>query len=300
MTAPATAQPAAAPRFEPAIMRRKLNGTIFYGLCLGAIFVLLLALLLMLFDVLSTGLPWLNVDFLTGVPSRRPTEAGILPAIIGSIMISVLVAIIAFPIGIGAAVYFAEYSRDTRLNRLLRTNINNLAGVPSIVYGIFGLALFVRILQLGTTLIAGALTLALVILPIVIIASIEALKAVPDSQREGAYALGASRWQMVRGSVVPAASPGILTGVILAMARAIGETAPLILVGAAIFVTFMPQPFEGGYTVLPMQVLNWSTLPQEEFHGLAAATIIVILVLMLILNLLAVVVRIRLSRHIRW
>jgi phosphate transport system permease protein len=291
---------AAAPRFEPNVARRKLTGTLFYGACLAAIGILMLTLLLILADVLIKGLPWLDWDFLTSYPSRRPAQAGILPALVGSILIATLVGIFTFPAGVAAAIYFVEYAGDTRLNRLLQTNISNLAGVPSIIYGIFGLALFVRFMSLGPTILSGALTLTLLILPIVIIASIEALKAVPDAQREGAYALGASRWQMVRGTVVPAAAPGIMTGIILAMARAIGETAPLIVVGAATFVAFIPQPFEGQFTVLPIQAFDWATRPQADFQGITAATIIVILILMFILNLLAILVRARLSRHIQW
>ncbi len=288
------------PRFRPALTRRKLSGNIFLGLCLLAIVILLLALVLLLFDVLREGLPWLDGQFLTGVPSRRPKDAGILPAIVGSLQVTIIVGLIAFPVGVAAAIYLQEYARDSFANRLLRTNISNLAGVPSIIYGIFGLALFVHALSFGYTLISGALTLVLLILPVVILASAEALRAVPDSQREGAYALGASRWQMVRGAVLPGAAPGIMTGIILSMARAIGETAPLILVGAVTFVTFIPQPFEGGYTVLPIQVFQWASRPQADFQGIAAATIIVILVLMLILNALAVVIRARLSRNIQW
>ena len=281
-------------------MRRRLTGTVFLGACLAAIGLLLLTLILLLWDVLLQGLPWLDTGFLTGGPSRRTEIAGIFPALIGSLEISVLVGLMAFPTGVAAAIYLTEYASTSRLTSLLRTNISNLSGVPSVIYGILGLALFVRIAGFGFTVISGALTITLLILPVVIIASIEAIKAVPDAQREGAYALGASRWQMVRQSVLPAAAPGIMTGIILAMARAIGETAPLILVGAFTFVTFVPQPFSGGYTVLPIQVYDWATRPQAEFHGLAAAAIIVILVLMLVLNALALLVRARLSRHIQW
>jgi phosphate transport system permease protein len=288
------------PLFEPSLGRRRLSGTIFLGLCLLAIFILLLALVLLVFDILREGLPWLDPEFLTGVPSRRPKEAGILPAIVGSLQIAIIVGLIAFPVGVAAAIYLQEYAGDSFVNRLLRTNISNLAGVPSIIYGIFGLALFVHALGFGYTLISGALTLALLVLPVVILASAEALRAVPDSQREGAYALGASRWQMVSGTIVPAAAPGIMTGIILSMARAIGETAPLILIGAVTFVTFLPQPFEGGYTVLPIQVFQWASRPQADFQGIAAATIIVILVLMLALNALALFIRVRLSRNIQW
>jgi phosphate transport system permease protein len=298
-TAP-TAVPAPEVRFEPALMRRKLTGTIFYGACMLAIGILLLALVMLLFDVLVRGLPWLDPQFVTGVPSRRPANAGILPALFGSFEVGVIVGVITFPIGVAAAIYLTEYSSDNWLNRLLQTNISNLAGVPSIIYGILGLALFVRLLGFGSTVLAAGLTLTLLILPVVIIASIEAIKAVPAAQREGAYALGATRWQMVKGSVLPAAAPGIMTGIILAMARAIGEAAPLILIGAFAFVTFLPNPISGAYTVLPIQIFDWARRPQADFAAIAAAAIIVILLLMLLLNALALIVRIRLSRHIQW
>ena len=296
----ATDAPAVVPRFEPNLMRRKLNGTLFYGACLGAIVILMVVLGLLLYDVLVKGLPWLDLQFLTGVPSARPARAGILPAMVGTLEVGVLVALFTFPTGVAAAIYLSEYASDSRLNRLLQMNISNLAGVPSIIYGIFGLALFVRLLGMGPTVLAAALTLSLLILPVVIISSIEALKAVPHSQREGAYALGATRWQMVSGSVLPAAAPGVMTGIILAMARAIGEAAPLLVVGAFVFVTFLPQPFEGQYTVLPIQVYQWAVRPQDDFQGISAATIIVLLVIMFALNALALVLRARLSRHINW
>jgi phosphate transport system permease protein len=287
-------------RFDTRLARRRLAGTIFLGACVAAIGLLMIALALLLVDVFGRGIPWLSLDFLTGAPSRRPQSAGILPALVGSIEIGLIVGLVTFPVGVAAAIYLHEYAGDTRLNRLLQTNIANLAGVPSIIYGIFGLALFVRVLALGDTLMAGALTIVLLILPIVIIASIEALRAVPNSQREGAYALGATRWQMVRGTVLPAAAPGLLTGIILAMARAIGEAAPLILVGAVTFVTFLPTPFQDGYTVLPIQIYQWAKRPQEDFQGIAAATIIVVLVVMLLLNALALLLRARLSRNSQW
>jgi phosphate transport system permease protein len=290
----------AVPRFEPALMRRKLTGTLFYGACLVAIGILLLALVALLIDVFARGLPWLDTQFLTGVPSRRPERAGILPALIGSLQVGVFVGLFSFPTGVAAAMYLTEYARDSWVNRLLQTNISNLAGVPSIIYGILGLALFVRLLGLGPTSLAAGLTMTLLILPVVIIASIEALRAVPEAQREGAYALGATRWQMVSRSVFPAAAPGIMTGLILAMARAIGEAAPLLLIGASVFVTFLPDPLHGGYTVLPIQVLQWAQRPQADFQGVSAAAIIVILALIFVLNALALVVRARLSRHIQW
>jgi phosphate transport system permease protein len=295
-----TTRAAELPRFEPALMRRKLNGTLFYGACLLAVGVLLLALLTLLVDVFVRALPWLDIEFLTSYPSSRPARAGVLPAMVGTIEIGLIVGLVTFPIGVAAAIYLVEYAPDSRLTRLLQTNISNLAGVPSIIYGILGLGLFVRTLAMGPTILSAALTLSLLILPIVIIASIEALKAVPQAQREGAYALGATRWQMVRRSVLPAAAPGIMTGIILAMARAIGEAAPLILIGAFTFVTFLPNPFEGQYTVLPIQIFGWARRPQAEFQGISAAAIVVMLVLVFALNALALIVRARLSRHIQW
>ena len=287
-----------APAFDEALVRRRLAGALVYGACLAAVGVLLGALVLLLVDVVAHGLPWLDPDFLTGVPSRRPERAGIFPALVGSLQIGLLVIVLSVPIGVAAAVYLAEYAGESRLNRLLQANLANLAGIPSVIYGIFGLALFVRLLGLGPTLLAGALTLTLLILPIVVIAAIEALRAVPSSQREAAYALGATRWQVVRGAVLPAAGPGIVTGVILALGRAIGETAPLVLVGAFTFVTFVPNPVAGGYTVLPIQVLQWAIRPQDDFQGISAAAILVVLGLVVALNALALVVRVRLARHL--
>lgn len=284
---------------EPALGRRHLAGRLFVGACLLAIGLLLLTLVLLLIDVLR-GVPWLDVQFLTSYPSRRPAQAGVLPALLGSIELGLIVAAVTFPVGVSAAIYLHEYAQDSRVTRLLRTNIANLAGVPSIIYGIFGLAVFVRALALGTSILAGALTLALLILPVVIVASLEALRAVPNAQREGALALGATRWQMVRGSVLPAAAPGIVTGIILAMARAIGEAAPLILVGAVGFVTFLPTPLQAGYTVLPIMVFDWASRPQADFQNIAAAAILVILALMVILNVLALALRVRLAKNIQW
>jgi phosphate transport system permease protein len=281
-------------------MRRRLTGTLFYGACVVALGLTMLALVLLLYDVLIRGVPLLRPDFVTGVPSRFPERAGILPALVGSVQMGLLVGLISFPIGVAAAVYLEEYARGRWWVGLLRTNIANLAGVPSIIYGIFGLALFVRALGMGPVLLAGALTLSLLILPVVIIAAMEAIRAVPDSQREAGYALGATRWQMVRDTVLPAAGPGILTGLILAMARAVGETAPLILIGAVTFVTYLPSPIEGGYTVLPIQIFQWASRPQEGFQMISASSIIVLLLLLLALNALALIVRARLSRHIQW
>ena len=281
--------------------RRKVANALFGLLAFLAIFASLVTLVALLIDVVARGGSSVDLQFFTSAPSRIPAKAGILPALVGTLWVTTLVAIMTFPIGVAAAIYLEEYAGRGRWSRLLRINISNLAGVPSIVYGIFGLALFVRFLGLGRTVFAAALTLSLLILPVVIISSMEAIRAVPPSQREAAYALGATRWQMVRRALLPAAAPGILTGIVLAVGRAVGETAPLILIGAVTFVTFVPvNPFEDKYTVLPIQIFNWAGRPQAAFQEISAAAILVLLVLMFLLNLVAIILRARLSRTIQW
>jgi phosphate transport system permease protein len=281
--------------------RRKVANALFGLLAFFAIFASLITLVGLLVDVVVRGGGSIDLQFFTSAPSRIPEKAGIFPALIGTLWVTTLVAIMTFPIGVAAAIYLEEYAGRGRWSRLLRINISNLAGVPSIVYGIFGLALFVRLLGLGRTVFAAALTLSLLILPVVIISSMEAIRAVPPSQREAAYALGATRWQMVRRALLPAAAPGILTGIVLAVGRAVGETAPLILIGAVTFVTFVPvNPFEDKYTVLPIQIYNWAGRPQAAFLEISAAAILVLLVLMFLLNLVAIILRARLSRTIQW
>jgi phosphate transport system permease protein len=249
-------------------------------------------------DEFSDGLPRLGWDFLTSFPSRKPVNAGILAAIVGSLWLLVLTALVAFPIGVGAAIYLEEYSTQSRLQRLIEINIANLAGVPSIIYGLLGLELFVRVLHPitgGRSVLAGALTMALLVMPIVIIAAREALRAVANSQRQAAYALGATRWQVTSRVVVPAALPGILTGTILALSRAVGETAPLITMGALTYVAFLPELSLSGlqspFTVLPIQIFNWVSRPQAGFHVNAAAGIIVLLVVLLVMNAAAIILR---------
>jgi phosphate transport system permease protein len=281
--------------------RRKVKNALFSLLALAAIFISMVTLAGLLIDLVGRGGSSLDTQFLTSSPSRIPAKAGILPALVGTLWVTLLVALITLPIGIGAAIYLEEYAGRGRIARLSKINISNLAGVPSIVYGIFGLAIFVRGLDLGRTVFAASLTLSLLILPVVIISSAEALKAVPPSQREAAYALGATRWQVIRRALLPAAAPGILTGIVLAVARAVGETAPLILIGAVTFVTFVPtNPFEDKYTVLPIQIFNWANRPQEAFLEISAAAILVLIALMLLLNGAAIYLRARLSRGLQW
>jgi phosphate transport system permease protein len=266
-------------------------GTVFAWVCGAATLVGVLALAVLLADVLVDGLGALDRDFLTSFASRLPERAGIKAALWGSIWILGLTAVISFPLGVGAAIYLEEYAPDGWLTRAIQTNISNLAGVPSIVYGILGLALFVRALGLERSLLSGALTLSLLILPVIIIASQEAIRGVPDTIRQAAYGLGATRWQTIRTQVLPMALPGILTGTILALSRAVGETAPLIMIGAVSFIAFTPDGVMDAFTVLPLQIYSWVTRPQDEFQTLAAGAIIVLLVILLSMNAVAIYVR---------
>lgn len=278
-------------RFRPRARYRRAIGGIFAALFLAATLVGIVALAIMLVDLVRDGAGSLSWKFLISYPSRFATRAGILPALAGSLWVLVLTAVFSFPIGVGTAIWLEEYAPRNRITAVIQTNIANLAGVPSIVFGILGLALFVRALALGRSVVAGALTLTLLILPIIIISAQEAIRAVPNSIRQGALALGATRWQTVRYQVLPMALPGILTGTILALSRAVGETAPLILVGALAFVPFVPRSPTDGFTVLPIQIFNWISRPQPEFHHLAAAGILVLLVVLLGLNAAAVLLR---------
>ena len=264
--------------------RSRLADLVLHGLGLGATLIGLLVLAILLADILRDGLGRLSWDFLTGLPSRRAESAGIFPALAGTVWVIAVTTVLAVPIGIGAAVYLEEYGDRGWWARLIEINIANLAGVPSVIYGLLALGLFVRTLGFGRSVLAGAATLALLVLPVVILASREALRAVPPSLREGSYALGATRWQTVWHQVLPVALPGMLTGTILALSRAIGETAPLLAIGALTYVPFAPDGIRSPFTVLPIQVFNWMSRPQEAFLENAAAGIMVLLVLLLGMN----------------
>ena len=257
--------------------------------------VVLLAILLS--DVVRKGHGWVDWQFLQSFSSRFVEKAGIKAALAGSLWLVGLTAGISIPIGVGAAVYLEEYATRNRLFRIIEVNIANLAGVPSIVYGMLGLAVFVRWMELGRSLVAGSLTLSLLILPVIIIASREAIRAVPPSLRHASYALGATRWQTVRHHVLPVALPGIVTGVILALSRAIGETAPLVIVGALTYVAFTPEGPMDDFTALPIQIFNWASRPQAEFHELAAGGILVLLLVLLVMNGTAALIRFRSQRN---
>lgn len=271
--------------------RRKWMGRAFFGLCLLSVAIalgMLAVLLVYLFIQGITGIDW---GFLTSFASRHPDKAGIKAAMLGSIYVVIVAGAVSFTLGVATALYLEEYAARSKFARIAKINIANLAGVPSIVYGILGLQIFVHSLHLGKSVLAGGFTLGLLVLPIVIVAASEAVRAVPPSFREGSYALGATRWQVIWYMVIPQAFPGILTGVILAVSRAIGETAPLIAMGALTFVPFTPDSPLSRFTVLPIQIFNWTSRPQTGFQEAAAAGIIVLLVILLVMNAGAVILR---------
>ena len=282
---------AQAQSFDRKTKLRKTQGAVFYIIFLGAVLVGIVGLVTLLVQVLIQGVPWLSLHLLTDYPSRHPEQAGLKAAIFGTIWIMGLTAAFTIPIGVSAAVYLEEYAPRNWLTTVLEINISNLAGVPSIVYGLLGLGLFVQLMALGKTVIAGAMTLTLLVLPIVILASREAIRAVPSTYREAAYALGADQWQVIRSVVLPAASPGILTGTILAMSRAIGEAAPIVVISGLVYLTFVPSGPLDRFTALPLQIFNWASRPQEDFRDLAAAGIIVLLVVLLTMNAVSIVLR---------
>ncbi|MCX7593653.1 MAG: phosphate ABC transporter permease PstA [Fischerella sp.] len=288
-------------KFRTKLSIRYSLDRIFKVLLWIATFVGIVVLIILIADVLLDGLPRLNWSFLTSFPSRRPSQAGILSALVGSLWLLVLVALFSFPLGVGAGIFLEEYAEDNWFTRLIEINIANLAAVPSIIYGLLGLALFVRLMEPitgGRSLLAGALTLTLLILPTIIIATREALRAVPNSLRLAGYALGATRWQVIREQVLPLALPGILTGTILALSRAIGETASLITIGALTYIAFLPEGLQSPFTALPIQIYNWVSRPQTAFHDIAATGIIVLMVLLLLMNATAIFVRDKFQKRI--
>ena len=284
-------------QLNPRLRFRKFLGGLAYIGFLAAILVGLLGLVVLLGQVLVQGLPWLSWHFLTDFPSRFPEIAGMRSAIFGSVWILGLTFIFTVPVGVGAAIYLEEYAPKNWFTRVIEINISNLAGVPSIVYGLLGLALFIEILQMGRIIVAGALTMSLLVMPIVIIAAREAIKAVPQTYREASYGLGATKFQTLKEIVLPHATPGIMTGTILAMSRAIGEAAPMIAISALVYITFTPTSPLDQFTVMPIQIFNWVADPRPGFRGLAAAGIIVLLVILLTMNTVAIYVRNRTQKR---
>jgi phosphate transport system permease protein len=269
----------------------------FIFLCRTVTYSAIIILGILLFHIAKEGFAWLNIDFLSNFPSRFPEKAGIKSALYGSLWLITMTALISAPLGIATAFYLEEYAPKKTFMRWIQINISNLAGMPSIVYGLIGLAIFVRYFGLEDSLWSGALTLSLLILPVIIISSQEAIRAVPDTIRFAAYSLGARRWQVILGQILPAALPGIMTGLILSISRAIGETAPLIMIGALSYVAFVPEGPSDPFTVLPVQIFNWAGRPQAEFHGLAGAGIIVLLIVLFTMNFGAVLIRQRFQRY---
>lgn len=271
--------------------RSQWREVVFVWMCRLAVILPLAMLAVLVTDVFADGLERVDGDFLEAFPSYRAMRAGIYPALLGTLYLVTITAVLALPVGVGAALYLEEYGKRSKLAGILEVIIANLAGVPSVIYGLLGLEMFVRVFGFGASLLAGGCTLALLVLPIVIMSTREALRTVPDSLREGGMALGATRWQMVRRVVLPMALPGILTGSILAISRAIGETAPLIIIGAVVFINFTPDGVDSPFTALPIQIFNWVSMPQEAFLANAAAGIVVLLLTLLALNSVAIFLR---------
>ena len=281
------------------LTNRYVIAKIFHGFCFTVAWSGVLILGILLFHVTQEGIQWLDLQFLSDFPSRFPAKAGIHSALIGTLWLISLTALFSVPIGIGAGLYLEEFTKKNRISQFVDLNISNLAGVPSIVYGMLGLVIFVRWFELNQSVLAGSLTMSLLILPVIIISTREALRAVPNTIRQAAFALGATRWQTVYAHVLPAAFPGILTGIILALSRAIGETAPLIMIGALTYVAFVPDGPMDDFTALPIQIFNWASRPQQQFHELAAAGILVLLFVLLLMNSIAVIIRHRLEKKSR-
>jgi len=251
----------------------------------------LVTLAILLYRIVTQGIDYLNIDFLTNFASRFADKAGVKAALIGSLWLMAVVAPVSIILGVGTAIYLEEYAKKNRINDFIRMNISNLAGVPSIVFGLLGLTIFVRMMGLGKSVLAAGLTMSLLILPVIIVAAQEAIRAVPNEQREASYGMGATKWQTILRVVLPAAIPGILTGSILAMSRAIGETAPLVVIGIPVILQFLPNGLLSQFTALPMQIYDWAKRPQEAFQYVAAAGILVLMTVLLLMNSIAIFIR---------
>lgn len=281
---------------------RRIQFRLFKNKILQSLFLLatlfgLVVLAILIFRVFSQGFSYLSLDFFTSFASRKPEEAGIKAAIFGTIWLMAVTGPVSIILGVACAIYLELYARKNKFTKFIQTNISNLAGVPSIVFGLLGLTVFVRIMEMGRSVLAGGLTMSLLILPIIVVAAQEALRAVPSELSEASYGMGATKWQTIRRVILPSAVPGILTGSILALSRAVGETAPLIMIGALTFVAFVPESIWSEFTVMPIQIYNWTSRPQVEFHDVAAAGIIILLVMLLIMNSVAILIRNKFSKR---
>ncbi|MFD2446069.1 phosphate ABC transporter permease PstA [Bacillus sp. CGMCC 1.16607] len=274
-------------RMTPRLVWNQIFKMIFFLSTLFGLFILGI----LIYRIFTQGSGFLSWEFLQNLPSRKPERAGIKTALIGTIWLMAVTAPISLLIGVGTALYLEEYAKKSRFTDFIQVNISNLAGVPSIVFGLLGLTLFVRAMSLGTSVLAAGLTMSLLVLPVIIVASQEAIRSVPKELREASFGMGATKWQTIVRVVLPAAIPGILTGGILALSRAIGETAPLVVLGLPLFIAFLPKTVFDTFTVLPMQIYNWTSRPQEDFHALAASGIIVLMIMLIIMNSIAVIIR---------
>lgn len=270
--------------------RLALN-TILKGVFALATILALFILAILLYRIFTQGIGYLDGQFLQSFASRKPEEAGIKAALIGTIWLMAVVAPVGIFLGLGTAIYLEEYAKNNWFTSFIKTNISNLAGVPSIIFGLLGLTIFVRALALDRSILAAGLTMSLLVLPVIIVAAQEAIRSVPNELRDASYGMGGTKWQTILRVVLPAALPGVITGSILALSRAIGETAPLLVVGIPMFIAFLPQTIMDTFTVLPMQIYNWTSRPQEEFQHIAAAGILVLLILLISMNLVAAVIR---------
>lgn len=276
---------------RPLAIRRLIIERLFLLICIAATVFGVIAVVMLAYGVVRDGVKVLDWHFITSFPSRFASKAGISTALVGTLWLMVMTALFTVPLGVGSAIYLEEFAPKNRLTRFIQVNIANLAGVPSIVYALVGLAVFVRMMDMGRSILAGALTMSLLILPMVITAAQEAIRAVPNSYREGSLALGATRWETSRNQILPQATPGILTGIILGLSRAIGEAAPLITIGAGVFIAFYPKSPSDAFTVLPIQIFNYASSPQHAFHELASGAIIVLMAVLLLFNGAAIYLR---------
>ena len=279
------------------INNRLMLNNVFKGLFFLATFFGIVVLAILVMRIVSQGASYLDWDFLSNYASRRPEDAGIKAAIYGTVWIMAIVAPVSLILGVGTAIYLEEYAPDNKFTHFIELNISNLSGVPSIVFGLLGLTVFVRLLEMGRSVLAGGLTMSLMILPVIVVSSQEAIRAIPKEQYEASYAMGATKWQTIRTVVLPAAVPGILTGSILALSRAVGETAPLLMIGAMTFIAYVPESILSGFTAMPIQIFNWAGRPQEEFQAVAAAGSIVLMLMLVIMNSLAIYIRNKFSKR---
>ena len=279
------------------VNNRLLLNTLVKWLFFLATFFGIFVLAILVMRIVSQGAGYLDWDFLNNYASRKPEDAGIKAAISGTVWIMAIIAPLSLLLGVGTAIYLEEYAPDNKFTHFIELNISNLSGVPSIVFGLLGLTVFVRLLEMGRSVLAGGLTMSLMILPVIVVSSQEAIRAIPREQYEASYAMGATKWQTIRTVVLPAAVPGILTGSILALSRAVGETAPLLMIGAMTFIAYVPESIWSGFTAMPIQIFNWAWRPQEEFQAVAAAGSIVLMLMLVIMNSLAIYIRNKFSKR---